>query len=310
MARKVGDRADDNSVEVTRPGKLFFPDDGISKGELVEYYRQVAAAIIPYLRDRPLVMDRYPDGITGQRIVQKNVSKNFPDWVSRAEVSKKGGTVCHVVCDKPATLVYLANQACIELHVFLSHLGALDRPDQLVFDLDPPDEEHFWDVCRHALELRELLEGKLGLTAYVKTTGGKGLHVHVPLRPEEDFDTVRGFARDAAAVLVSRSPGQLTVEQRKEQRGQRLYLDLMRNAYAQTVIAPYAVRARRGAPVATPLHWAELSDGGLRPRRFTLRTMADRLARSADPWAGMARHRRGLPGARRRLAALRNKAHS
>jgi bifunctional non-homologous end joining protein LigD len=310
MARKARDRADDISVEVTRPDKPFFPDDGISKGELVGYYRQVAPAIIPYLRDRPLVMGRYPDGITGQRIVQKNVPRHFPEWVSRAEVSKKGGTVCHVVCDKPATLVYLANQACIELHVFLSHLGALDRPDQLVFDLDPPDEEHFGDACRHALDLRELLEGELGLIAYVKTTGGKGLHVHVPLRPEEDFDSVRGFARDAAALLVSRSPGQLTIEQRKEQRGQRLYLDLMRNAYAQTVIAPYAVRARRGAPVATPLHWAELSDGGLSPRQFTLRTMADRLAQSADPWEGVARHRRGLPGARRRLAAPHDEARS
>src|SRR5215468_12090194 len=125
MARKVRDR-DDINVEVSRPGKLFFPGDGISKGDLVGYYRQVAPAIIPYLRDRPLVMGRYPDGITGQRIVQKNVSRHFPDWVSRAVVSKKGGTVCHVVCDKPATLVYLANQACIDLHVFVSYILALD----------------------------------------------------------------------------------------------------------------------------------------------------------------------------------------
>lgn len=172
-----------------------------------------------------------------------------------------------------------------------------------MFDLDPPDEEHFGDACRHALNLRELLAGELGLTAYVKTTGGKGLHVHVPLRPEEDFDSVRGFARDAAALLASRSPRELTLEQRKEQRGQRLYLDLMRNAYAQTVIAPYAVRARPGAPVATPLHWAELSDGGLNPRQFSLRTMADRLSKSPDPWEGMARRRRGVAAPRRRLAA-------
>lgn len=301
MARKPQDS--DITVQVTRPDKPFFPDDGISKGDLVGYYRQVAPAIIPYLRDRPLVMGRYPDGITGQRIVQKNASRHFPDWVRKTEVKKKDGAVCHVVCDRPATLVYLANQACIELHVFLSHLGALDRPDQLVFDLDPPDEEHFGDACRHALDLRELLAGELGLTAYVKTTGGKGLHVHVPLRPEEDFDSVRGFARDAAALLASRSPRELTLEQRREQRGQRLYLDLMRNAYAQTVIAPYAVRARPGAPVATPLHWAELSDGGLNPRQFSLRTMADRLAGSPDPWEGMARRRRGVAVPRRRLAA-------
>jgi bifunctional non-homologous end joining protein LigD len=180
--------------------------------------------IVPYLRDRPLVMMRYPDGIGGQRIVQKNISRHFPGWVSRAEVGKQGGAMCQVVADKPATLVYLANQACIELHVFLSALGALDRPDQLVFDLDPPDEDQFGAACRHALGLRELLEGELGLTAYVKTTGGKGLHVHVPLRPDAGFDPVRGFAREVAGLLARRSPDQLTVEQRKEH-AQRLRPD-------------------------------------------------------------------------------------
>lgn len=129
--------------------------------------------------------------------------------------------------------------------------------------------------------------------------------MHVPVRPEENFDSVRGFARDVAGLLVSRSPAELTQEQRKDQRGQRLYLDVMRNAYSQTAIAPYSVRARRGAPVATPLDWAELSDSGLSARRFTLRTMADRLATSADPWEGMARRRHGLAGPRRRFEALR-----
>ena len=291
-------------VPVTRLDKLFFPDDGITKGDLIQYYESVAAAMIPYLRDRPLVMERYPDGITGQGVVQKNVPGYFPDWVSRAEVPKQhGGTLCQVVGDKPATLVYLANQGCIELHVFLSALGALDRPDQLVFDLDPPDEAHFGEARRTALDLRELLEGGLGLTAYVKTTGGKGLHVHVPLRPLDDFDSVRGFAREIADLLVSRSPERLTTEQRKENRGERLYLDLMRNGYAQMAVAPYSVRARPGAQVATPLDWAEL-EGDLSPRRFTIATVADRLAQSRDPWAGMARHRRGLAQPRRRLAAL------
>jgi bifunctional non-homologous end joining protein LigD len=204
--------------------------------------------MIPYLRDRPLVMERYPDGITGQGVVQKNVPSYFPEWVSRAEVPKQhGGSLCQVVGDKTATIVYLANQGCIELHVFLSALGALDRPDQLVFDLDPPDQAHFGEVRRTAFDLRELLEGELGLTAYVKTTGGKGLHVHVPLRPADDFDSVRGFAREIADLLVSRSPERLTTEQRKENRGQRLYLDLMRNGYAQMVVAPYAVRQAAGA---------------------------------------------------------------
>ncbi len=304
MAQEAIVRAGGIDVPVTRLDKPLFPDDGISKGDLIEYYLSMAPAIIRYLRDRPLVMDRYPDGISGPRIVQKNVSGHAPGWVSRAEVNKQDGVVRQVVCDKPATLVYLANQGCIELHVFLSRLGALDRPDQLVFDLDPPDDAHFGDVCRHALDLRELLEGELGLTAYVKTTGGKGLHVHVPLRPGDDFDSVRGFARDVARLLASRSPDQLTVEQRKEHRGPRLYLDIMRDAYAQTVVAPYSVRARRGAPVAMPLDWAELS-GELSPHQFTIRTAAGRLAaRPRDPWAGLARHRQGLSAARRRLAAL------
>jgi bifunctional non-homologous end joining protein LigD len=301
VAQKVSERLGGITIQLSHTDKPFFPDDGIRKGDLIGYYREMAPAIIPYLRDRPLVMGRYPDGITGQGIVQKNMPQHFPSWVSRAEVKKRDGAVCQVVCDKPATLVYLANQACIELHVFLSRLRALDRPDQLVFDVDPPDADHFGEACRRALNLRALLEDELGLTTYVKTTGGKGLHVHVPLRPDEDFDSVRGFARDAAILLASRFPGQLTVEQRKEHRGQRLYLDVMRNAYAQMVIAPYSVRARPGAPVATPLHWEELERGGLSPHQFTLRTIGQRLAQSGDPWTGMARHRQGLSGPRRRL---------
>jgi bifunctional non-homologous end joining protein LigD len=301
MAEQPSARFGNITVELTHLDKPFFPEDGISKGDLVGYYRAIAPRMLPYLRDRPLVMGRYPDGITGEGIVQKNAGRHFPDWISRAEVPKRDGTVSQVICDKPATLVYLANQACIELHVFLSRLAALDRPDQLVFDLDPPDSSGFGEACRHALGLRELLAGELGLTTYVKTTGGKGLHVHVPLRPDDDFDAVRDFARTVAGLLASRSPERLTTEQRKQQRGQRLYLDLMRNAYAQTAIAPYAVRARPGAPVATPLNWEELDKGELSPRQFTIRTIPDRLATSGDPWAGMARHSSRLSGARRRL---------
>ena len=304
MTRKSGEPAGDTAVQLSHLDKVFFPDDAITKGDLIEYYRQMAPRVLRYLRDRPLVMGRYPDGIAGHRIVQKNIPGYFPGWVTRAEVGKQDGTVCHVVCDKPTTLVYLANQGCIELHAFLSRLSSLDRPDQLVFDLDPPDEAGFVQACRHALDLRELLADELGLTSYVKTTGGKGLHVHVPLRPDHDFEAIRGFARDVASALVSRSPRQLTIEQRKEQRGDRLYLDIMRNAYAQTAAAPYTVRARPGAPVATPLHWAEVEAGKLNPRQFTLRTIVRLLEGRDDPWAYMTRHRRGLPASR--LAALRS----
>jgi bifunctional non-homologous end joining protein LigD len=253
-------------------------------------------------------MARYPDGVTGEAIIQKNVSRHFPDWVKRVEVPRlgRGGAVSQVVCDRPETLIYLANQACIELHVLLSRAGALDRPDQLVFDLDPTaDAEDAFDEARRcALDLRRLLEEDLGLTTYVKTTGGKGLHVHVPLRADEGFDPVREFTREVAELMVRRDPDRLTVQQRVDQRGKRLYLDLQRNGYAQMAVAPYSVRARPGAPVATPLHWAEAEDADLNPRRFTMRTMGDRLATTQDPWAGMSRHRPGLTAARRRLKSL------
>jgi bifunctional non-homologous end joining protein LigD len=295
------------TVELSNTGKVLFPGDGFTKGDLVQYYHGVAGRMLPLLRDRPVTMVRYPDGITAHPILQKNAPDYFPDWVTRAEVAKQGGSLRHVICDKPATLVYLANQACIELHVFLSRLGAIDHPDQVIFDLDPPDDQHFAGVARAARLLRELLETDLGLIAFVKTTGGKGLHVHVPLNAADDFDAARQFARQVADLLAAREPDLLTTEQRKDKRGRRIYADMMRNAYAQTAIAPYAVRGRPGAPVATPLSWDELDDTTISPGRFTIATVPGRLSEPdgpADPWADLPRHRFGLGRARERLSKL------
>ncbi len=293
------------SVELSRTDKVFFPDDGITKGDLIGYYADVAARMLPYLRDRPLALARYPDGITGQRIFQKNVGEHFPDWVDRFEVGKQGGTVCHAIAGKPATLVYLANQACVELHTFLSRTGSLECPDQLVVDFDPPDADQFGDACEAALLLRDLLESDLGLTTFVKTTGGKGLHVHVPLDGRGDFDEVRAFSRSAVSLLADGHPDLITTEQRRDKRGSRVYADIMRNAYAQTVVAPYSVRARPGAPVAVPLHWSEVRDRDLSPGSFTLHTVPGRLERLSgadDPWAGLTRRHYGLARPSERLA--------
>jgi bifunctional non-homologous end joining protein LigD len=305
----AGERLQDGqiTVELSNTGKVLFPGDGITKGDLVEYYHGIAGRMLPLLRDRPVTMIRYPDGIAAHPILQKNTPDYFPDWVTRAVVAKQGGSVRHVICDKAATLAYLANQACVELHVFLSKLGALDCPDQLIFDLDPPGDEHFAQVRRAALLLRELLEGELGLTAFVKTTGGKGMHVHVSLDAVANFDAVRQFGRQVADVLAAREPRLITTEQRKGKRGDLIYADMMRNAYAQTAIAPYAVRGRPGAPVATPLRWDELADDGLSPHQFTITTVPDRVAKlagDADPWAGLSRHRYGLARAQQKLGKL------
>ena len=291
------------TVELSHPEKVLFPADGVTKGDLVQYYLAAAARMLPLIADRPVTMIRYPDGISRHPILQKNAPDYFPDWITRAEVAKQGGSVHHVICDRPATLAYLANQACVEVHVFLSRVGSLDHPDQLIFDLDPPDDDQFAGIRRAALLLRELLESDLGLTAYVKTTGGKGLHVHVPLDGAQDFEAVRQLARQAGGALAARAPDLVSTEQRKDKRGGLIYLDAMRNAYGQHAAAPYSVRGRPGAPVATPLDWAELDDDGLSPHQFTVATVPGRLA-GDDPWAGMPRRRYSARKAAERLSQL------
>ena len=295
------------TVPLSNTGKVLFPADGITKGDLIRYYQEIAGVMLPYLRDRPLSLARYPEGITGERIFQKNVGRHFPDWIPRAEVDKVGGELCQVLAEKPADLVYLANQASIELHALLSRTGALHQPDQLIFDLDPPGDDRFSDVRTVGLRLRAILADDLGLTSFVKTTGSRGLHVEVMLNAQEDFDTVREFARQVAMVLAAAEPDLVTVEPRKAARGDRIYADIMRNGYAQTAVAPYSVRAHPGAPVAVPLHWDEVTDPQLSPRGVTIRTIAarlDQLASTGDPWAGMARHRYGLARPRRLVRGL------
>jgi bifunctional non-homologous end joining protein LigD len=293
-------RAGRRVVEVSRPDKPLFPD-GITKADLARYYEAVAGFMLPHLAGRPLNLERFPDGIEGNRIIQQRASDHFPDWIRRVKVAKEGGTVEHVVAGDAATLVYLANQACITLHAWPSRADRLDRPDRLIVDLDPSDRAA--DVRRAALEFGALLR-ELGLEPFVMATGSRGYHVVVPLQRRLEFDAVREFARDLARVAVARDPERLTIEQRKAKRGDRILVDVMRNAYAHTAVAPYSVRPRPGAPVATPLRWEELEDSSLRPDRWTIETVLRRLERDGDPWDEMARAGQALAAARRRLAAL------
>lgn len=184
-----------------------------------------------------------------------------------------------------------------------SRRARLDHPDRLVFDLDPSDGD--FAVVRATARATAGVLGDLGLACYVQTTGSRGLHVVAPLRADTDFDTARQFARDVSEVVAADDPAHRTVEARKDKRDGRVYLDIMRNAYAQTAVAPYSVRARNGAPVATPLEWDELDAGRLRADRFTIRDVPKRLAGQPDPWAHMSRHARSLAGPLRRLARLR-----
>jgi bifunctional non-homologous end joining protein LigD len=290
-------------VEVTHPDRVMFPKDGITKGELVDYYGEVADTMLPHLRDRALTVQRFPRGIGEQGWVQQDFADSLPDWMGRVEVAKQEGTLVHPVAERPEALRWLADQNCVTLHVWQSRRDRLHNPDRLVFDLDPSDSD-FAVVRATAHAVAGALDD-LGLARYVQTTGSRGLHVVVPLRADTDFDTARQFAREVAEVVVADDAAHRTVEARKDKRGDRVYLDIMRNAYAQTAVAPYSVRARGGAPVTTPLEWDELDTRGLKADRFTIRNLPKRLAGQHDPWAGMYRHARSLTGPAQRLAKLR-----
>jgi len=251
------------------------------------------------------VMKRYPDGIKGESFFQKEIGDYFPDWIERVKVKKKGGTVTHVQCDNAATLVYLANQACIELHPWLSRSDKLHYPDQLIIDLDPSGDD-FSQAVFGARVLKELFD-ELDLKAFLKTTGSRGLHVLVPLDRRANFDKVREFAQDTAKLLAQRHSDKLTIEARKAKRRGRLLIDTARNAYAQTAVAPYAVRAKPGAPVATPLDWDELGNKKLNSQSYNVRNIFRRLGRKTDPWKDLPRLGRSLKEARRRLDAILEK---
>ncbi len=283
-------------VKLSHPEKVLFPQDGLTKADLADYYASVADVMLPHVRDRPLNLWRWNTGIDGKLVVQQDIPKGAPDWVKRVETPRrKGGTNCHVLCQDADTLRWLANQNCITPHVWSARRDRLDRPDRIVFDLDPEAGSDFALVREAALATGEVLR-EAGLEPFGMTTGSKGVHVVAPVKRTRDASWVRERARELGAEVAGRSPDTLTTEWRKEKRGGRILVDTARNTYGQTVVAPYAVRALPGAPVATPLEWDELSDPKLSARSWTLRTVAARLGERGDPWAEIGRHAATLPG--------------
>lgn len=285
-------------VQITRPEKVLIAP-GITKADLAAYYEAVAEVMLTHIADRPLNLERYPDGIEGERIMQQRAGRYFPDWIDRVEVPAEKGKVEHVVARNAATLVYLAGQACLTLHQWLSRRDRLERPDRLVIDLDPSREDV--DEVRHAaLVIGDLLR-ELRIEPWVMTSGSRGYHVVVALRRLSGFDEVREFARGVASLAAARQPNLFTVEQRKAKRDGKILIDVMRNAYAHTSVAPYGVRARPAGPVATPLHWDEMQEPSTNPQRWTLSSVLTRLERDGDAWAGIAKSATSLTGARKLL---------
>ncbi|GAA0503029.1 ATP-dependent DNA ligase [Saccharopolyspora subtropica] len=279
-------------IEVSHADKLLYPDDGYRKQDVVEYYRAVADTMVGHLRGKPLTMRRFPDGIGSDGFFQKEAPEHFPDWVRRVPVPQRGAPspVHHVVVDDAATLLYLANQGCVEFHIGLSRVDDLERPVLAVLDLDPPDGFRIGELRSVVRRTCERFHDA-GLSPHVQATGGTGFHVAAPLRGRRDFDEVRAAMRELADEASRDEPRRLTTEQRKDKRGDRIFLDTNRNAYGQTVIAPYSLRARPGAPAATPLDPGELGRAG--PRDHGLANMARRLAQKPDPWRNIEDPRTG-----------------
>lgn len=288
---------------ITHPEKILFPDEGITKGELAAYYEAIAPVMLPHLRRRPITMERYHRGIGAPGFFQKDVSKGFPEWLQRVEVPKHGGTVHHPLANDTRSLLWLANQNSITIHVWPSRTPKLYYPDICIFDLDPSKEDDPEPLRAAALNLRDLLD-ELGLPSWIKTSGSKGFHIAVPLDGKSDFGTVARFSHQVGKVLVTRDPEHLTQEFSKVDRGGRILVDTGRNGYSATYAATYTVRARPGAPVSAPCTWEEIDRGEVGPQTFKLRTMAQRIADAGDLWADMLKKERSLARPVERLKKL------
>jgi bifunctional non-homologous end joining protein LigD len=284
---------------ITNPQKVFWPEEGYTKGDLIAYYRTVAPYILPHLKDRPLILKRYPNGIDAPPFFQHDV-KSAPAFVTTVPVKEDDGAIVnYAMCQNVETLAWLANLAVIPQNPWLSRVPNLDRPDWIVFDLDP-QEVAFPEVCGMALYMKELLEG-LGLKVFAKTSGSRGIHIYVPLKPRYDFTQGLAFAQLVGALAVKEKPREFTVERSLKVRKRNvIYLDCMQNSEGKSVASVYSVRERPGANVSAPLEWAELKRK-VRMEDFNIRTMPKRLERKGDLFGDVLKVKNGIEGALKKL---------
>jgi bifunctional non-homologous end joining protein LigD len=292
IERRIGAR----TLSLSNLDKVLWPRDGYTKGDLIDYYERIADYAVPYLERRPLTLQRYPDGIDKETFFEKQLPRGTPEWIDRVTLPTPGGRRSHttfIVCNDAPTLVWLANMATIVLHIWTSRMPALEEPDFVIFDLDPGERCTLKTLGTVALRFRELLQS-IGLTALVKTTGGYGLHAIVPLAVGYSYDTAKIFA-EIVARRAAEELGELTTLQRTiAKRPQHaVYLDWVQVGQGKTIVSPYTLRARDGAPVSTPLHWTEVEAFSRRRTavapadefaKFNIATTPKRLAREGDLW--------------------------
>jgi bifunctional non-homologous end joining protein LigD len=271
-------------LKLTNLDKVLWPDDGFTKGDLITYYRNVAPLLLPYLRNRPESLHRHPNGISGKAFFQKDMPAHIPGWLQTVDVESgsQGKTIRYLLCQDEATLVYMANLACIEINPWNSSLPDLERPDYTVVDLDP-HEIGFDAVVKTALVVRDVLD-ELGVAGYPKTSGATGIHIFIPLGGKYDSDQAKQFAEVVATLVHRRLPNITSLERSPARRVGKIYVDFLQNRDGQTLASAYSVRPKPGATVSTPLRWEEINTD-LHPSTFSIRTVLDRFDSVGDLWA-------------------------
>jgi bifunctional non-homologous end joining protein LigD len=276
----------EQEAQLTHLDKIFWPADGITKGDLLNYYKQIAPFILPYLKDRPESLNRHPDGITGPGFYQKDMTGYLPRWFKTEMIYSESTdkSIHYALCQDERSLLYIVNLGCIEINPWFSRVGHLEKPDFLVIDLDP-DGNDFDHVIEIAHEFHKILDS-IGAANYCKTSGATGIHIGVPTGAKYDFDTVRGFAENVCKIVCKKYPATTSLDRNPNRRRKKIYLDYMQNRRGQTLAAPFCVRPKVGAPVSMPLEWKELKKG-LRPEDFHIKNAAKIIQKKEDSWKGV-----------------------
>lgn len=286
-------KINNKSIDIKNTDKVFFQDSGITKGDLIKYYKKIYKYIYVHIKNRPITMHRFPNGIDSINFYEKEIPDHFPNWFDKIEIKNKdNSTTNYPLCNNKESLIYMVNQGCISPHIWLSKTNKLEYPDKIIFDLDPPENADFSLVIEAAKNIKNILDIR-ELNCYVMTTGSSGLHIIVPIKQELKFDEVRTKAKEIAKNVVENDSDKFTIEQRKSKRKGRVFIDYLRNTYGQTSITPYAIRAKKNAPIATPIEWKELNSD-ITPTKYTIKNIFRRLGQKSDPWKNIYNNRNSI----------------
>lgn len=289
------------TLHLTNQQKIYWPEEGITKGELVDYYEKIEPVLLPYLKDRPQSMRRHPNGINAPDFFQKDIDvEKVPSWLTTKRIYSKSNKeyIDYLICNNKATLVYMANLGCIEINPWNSRISKPDNPDWIVIDLDP-ENIPFSEVIKTAVTLRKILEG-LEIDSYPKTSGSRGMHIYIPLAAKYEYEIARTFGQLIAQTVHDKIPEITSIVRSPSKRQKKVYLDYLQNSKGQTLAAPYSVRPKPGAKVSTPLAWSEVN-AKLDPANYTIKTIFKRLDKKGDLWLPVLKKRVNIATIMRRI---------